>query len=104
MKVPKIARVAKAITDVAKSDNRGEALGNVVAGAVTVAHPVIGTAAAPLIKKGVNAAYDKVESTVTDPEFQERAKGIADNAMAKGRAAVGGLLSRASELRNGLSS
>jgi hypothetical protein len=72
----KLARVAGTVADIAKSDNPAEAAGNLAAGAAAVAHPVVGTLAAPLIKKGVSAVVQKGIDTANDPEVQAKAKQV----------------------------
>ena len=72
----KLAKVAGVVSDIAKSDNPAEAAGNLAAGAAAVAHPVVGTLAAPLIKKGVSAVVQKGIDTANDPEVQAKAKQV----------------------------
>ena len=72
----KLAKVAGTVADIAKSDNPAEAAGNLAAGAAAVAHPVVGTLAAPLIKKGVSAVVQKGIDTANDPEVQAKAKQV----------------------------
>jgi len=76
MKMRKLAKVAGTVADIAKSDNPAEAAGNLAAGAAAVAHPVVGTLAAPLIKKGVSAVVQKGIDTANDPEVQAKAKQV----------------------------
>jgi hypothetical protein len=102
MKMGKLARVAGAVADIARSDNPAEAAGNLAAGAASVAHPVVGTMAAPLIKKGVTAAVQKGIDTANDPEVQAKAKEIGGEVVKRGRSAISGLASRAGELASGL--
>jgi hypothetical protein len=113
MKMRKLAQVAGAVSDIAKSDNPAAAAGNLAAGAAVVAHPILGTMAAPLIKKGVSAAVQKGIDTAKDPEVQAKAKEIGAEVHTKakevggevakrGRTAMRGLTSRAGELRAGL--
>ena len=47
MKVRKLAQVAGAVSDIARSDNPAEAAGNLAAGAASIAHPILGTMASP---------------------------------------------------------
>jgi hypothetical protein len=98
----KAGRIAKTISDVAKSDNKGQALGNAVAGAAIVAHPIVGTMAAPAIRKGTEAAYNKADSFIHDPKVQAKAKSAVQNASKRGRSAIQGLASRAGELAKGV--
>lgn len=72
--------VAKTVKNIASSENPAETAGKVVAGAVQVAHPLLGRAAAPLIERGVSAAYSGVENAVKNPENQEKIKGLAAKA------------------------
>jgi hypothetical protein len=101
MKMGKIAKVAGIVSDVAKADNPAEKAGAIAAGAAAVAHPVVGTLAAPLIKKGVSAVVQKGIDTANDPKVQAKAKEVGTQAVQRGRAAISGLASRAAELRTG---
>lgn len=76
MKKGKLAKLAGVVSDVAKSDNPAEKAGALAAGAAAVAHPIVGTLAAPLIKKGVSAVVQKGIDTAKDPEVQAKAKEV----------------------------
>jgi hypothetical protein len=102
MKPGKIARVASIVSDVAKSDNPADKAGAVAAGAAIAAHPIAGTLAAPLIKKGVSKVVQKGIDTAKDPKVQAKAKEVGGEVARRGRSAVRGLASRAGELRTGL--
>jgi hypothetical protein len=114
MKMRKLAQVAGAVSDIAKSDNPAAAAGNLAAGAAAVAHPIVGTMAAPLIRKGVTAVVQKGIDTAKDPEVQAKAREIGTEIQSKarevggevkkrGRTAIKGLASRAAELHIGRS-
>jgi hypothetical protein len=102
MKPGRLAKVASIVSDVARADNPADKAGAVAAGAAVVAHPIIGTMAAPLIKKGVSAVVQKGIDTSKDPKVQAKAKEVGGEAVKRGRSAVRGLASRAGELRTGL--
>lgn len=102
MKMGKIAKVAGIVSDVAKADNPAEKAGAIAAGAAAVAHPIVGTIAAPLIKKGVSAVVQKGIDTANDPKVQAKVKEVGSEAARRGRTAMSGLASRAGELRTGL--
>jgi hypothetical protein len=102
MKMGKVARVAGIVSDVVKADNPAEKAGAIAAGAAAVAHPIVGTMAAPLIKKGVTAVVQKGIDTANDPKVQAKAKEVGGSVVRRGRAAVKGAASRTAELRAGL--
>jgi hypothetical protein len=101
MKMRKLAQVAGAVSDIAKSDNPAEAAGTLAAGAASIAHPILGTMASPLIKKGVSAVVQKGIDTAKDPKVQAKAREIGGEVTKRGRGAIRGLASRASELHVG---
>lgn len=101
MKMGKIAKVVGVVSDIAKADNPAEKAGAIAAGAAAVAHPVVGTLAAPLIKKGVSKVVQKGIDTANDPQVQAKAKEVGGRAVSRGRATISGLASRAAELRTG---
>lgn len=76
MKMGKIAKVVGVVSDIAKADNPAEKAGAIAAGAAAVAHPVVGTLAAPLIKKGVSKVVQKGIDTANDPQVQAKAKEV----------------------------
>lgn len=102
MKLRKLAQVAGAVSDIARSDNPAAAAGNLAAGAAAIAHPIVGTMASPLIKKGVTAVVQKGIDTANNPEVQARVKSAGSRAASRGRTAMSGLTSRVGELRTGL--
>jgi hypothetical protein len=63
-KLGKAIRVAKTAGNIAKAENKGQAVGNLAAGAAMIAHPIVGTMLAPAIRKGteraVNTSLDKI--------------------------------------------
>ena len=101
MKMRKLAQVAGAVSDIAKSDNPAAAAGNLAAGAASVAHPIVGTMAAPLIRKGVTAVVQKGIDTAKDPEVQAKAREVGGQVAKRGRTAIRGLASRVAELNIG---
>ena len=102
MKMGKLAKVAGVVSDISRADNPAEKAGAIAAGAAAVAHPIVGTLAAPLIKKGVTAVVQKGIDTANDPQVQAKAKEIGGEAVKRGRSAIAGLASRAGELTTGL--
>jgi len=102
MKPGRMAKVAGIVSDVAKADNPADKAGAIAAGAAAVAHPIIGTMAAPLIKKGVSAVVQKGIDTANDPKVQAKAKEVGGEVARRGRTAMRGLASRAGELRIGV--
>jgi hypothetical protein len=102
MKMGKVAKVAGIVSDVVKADNPAEKAGAIAAGAAAVAHPIVGTMAAPLIKKGVSAVVQKGIDTANDPKVQAKAKEVGGNVARRGRTAMRGVASRTAELRAGL--
>jgi hypothetical protein len=102
MKMGRIAKVAGMVSDVAKADNPAEKAGAIAAGAAAVAHPIMGTLAAPLIKKGVSAVVQKGIDTAQDPKVQAKVKEVGSEASRRGRTAMRGLASRAAELKSGM--
>lgn len=98
----KAARLIKTVSDVASADNPGAKAGAIAAGAAIAAHPIIGSAASPLIKKGVEKVVNKGIATAKDPEVRARVKRAGSKAATRGRTAVAGLASRAKELKVGL--
>lgn len=101
MKMRKLAQVAGAVSDIAKSENPAEAAGNLAAGAAAVAHPIVGTLAAPLIKKGVSSVVQKGIDTANDPQVQAKVREVGEEVTKRGRGAIKGLVSRVGELRSG---
>jgi hypothetical protein len=102
MKMGKVAKVAGIVSDVAKADNPAEKAGAIAAGAAAVAHPIVGTLAAPLIKKGVSKVVQKGIDTANDPKVQAKDKEVGGEVARRGRTAMRGLASRAGELRTGV--
>jgi hypothetical protein len=102
MKLGGIAKIAGVVSSVAKADNPAEKAGAIAAGAAIAAHPIAGTLAAPLIKKGVSKVVQKGIDTAKDPEVQDRVKSAGSRAATRGRTAMSGLTSRVGELRAGL--
>jgi len=102
MKLGGIAKIAGVVSSVAKADNPAEKAGAVAAGAAAIAHPILGTMASPLIKKGVTAVVQKGMDTANDPEVQAKVKSAGSRVATRGRTAMSGLTSRVGELKAGL--
>lgn len=98
----KLAKIAGVVASVAKADNPADKAGAIVAGAAIAAHPIAGTLAAPLIKKGVSKVVQKGIDTAKDPVVQDKVKSAGTRAATRGRAAMKGAASRIGELRTGL--
>lgn len=98
----KLVRLAKTARDIASADNPGAKAGAIAAGAATVAHPIIGGMASPLIKKGVETVVNKGIAVAHNPEVQAQIKDAGSHAITRGRSAIAGLASRAKELKAGL--
>jgi hypothetical protein len=79
-KVGKVAKAVKTAVDIKNADNKGEAVGNLVAGAAAVTHPIVGTAAAPIIRKGVEAAVNKGLEAASNPETQAKVQATVASA------------------------
>jgi hypothetical protein len=70
MRIKKTARALKTALDVKNAPDKGEAVGNIVAGSLAIAHPVVGAVAAPAVRKataraineGIPAAQRRVNS------------------------------------------
>ena len=82
--IGRIAKIASAVSDISTSKDKPEAIGRAVgtaaAAAGAVAHPIIGTAAAPAVQRGVakatTAAVRKGVEIAHDPEVQAKAHEI----------------------------
>lgn len=75
----KISKIVGAVNAVRKADNPGQAVGNLAAGAAMISHPIIGTLAAPAIRKGTEKAVNKGIQMAHDPNVQAKAKEVASN-------------------------
>lgn len=75
-KLSKLVGAVKAVKNIKDSDNPGETAGNIVAGAARIAHPILGTMAAPMIKKGTEAAVNKGIEIANDPNVQAKTRDI----------------------------
>lgn len=79
----KISKMVKTVQAVKNSDNPGQAAGNLAAGAAMIAHPIVGSLAAPLIRRGVSAAVDKGISVAHDPVVQAKARDIGSQVQSR---------------------
>jgi len=59
MKIRKTARALKTALDVKNAPDKGEAVGNIVAGSLAIAHPVVGAVAAPAVRKATAKAVNE---------------------------------------------
>lgn len=59
MKIKKTARALKTALDVKNAPDKGEAVGNIVAGSLAIAHPVVGAVAAPAVRKATAKAVNE---------------------------------------------
>jgi hypothetical protein len=59
MKIKKTARALKTALDVKTAPDKGEAVGNIVAGSLAIAHPVVGAVAAPAVRKATAKAVNE---------------------------------------------
>jgi hypothetical protein len=59
MTIRKTARALKTALDVKNAPNKGEAVGNIVAGSLAIAHPVVGAVAAPAVRKATAKAVNE---------------------------------------------
>lgn len=76
----KAVGIVKTISDVATSKDPAKAAGAAVAGALTVAHPIIGAAAAPLVARGTEKLVNKGIQIAKDPKTKEAVKQIGVSA------------------------
>jgi hypothetical protein len=81
MKPGKAARIVKAVSDIATSKDPAKQAGAVAAGALSIAHPIIGAAAAPLVAKGTEALVNKGIKVAKDPEIQAKARELGTRAL-----------------------
>jgi hypothetical protein len=69
MNLKKTARTLKTALDVKNAPDKGEAVGNIVAGSLAIAHPIVGAMAAPAVRKAtakaVNEGLPAVQGRVT---------------------------------------
>lgn len=59
MKIRKTARALKTALDVKNAPDKGEAVGNIVAGSLAITHPIVGAIAAPAVRKATAAAVNR---------------------------------------------
>ena len=59
MTIRKTARALKTALDVKNAPDKGEAVGNIVAGSLAIAHPVVGAVAAPAVRKATAKAVNE---------------------------------------------
>ena len=59
MRIKKTARALKTALDVKNAPDKGEAVGNIVAGSLAIAHPVVGAVAAPAVRKATAKAVNE---------------------------------------------
>lgn len=79
----KLGKLVGAVQAIKNADSPGQAAGNLAAGAAMVAHPIVGTLAAPLIRKGVSSAVDKGLNVVHDPNVQAKARDIGSQVQSR---------------------
>ena len=84
----KLSKLVKTVQTVKNSENPAQAAGNLAAGAAMVAHPIVGSLAAPLIRKGVTAAVDKGMEVAHDPAVQARAREMGSQVQSKVQSGV----------------
>ena len=84
----KLTKLVGAVNGIRKADNPAQAAGNLAAGAAMIAHPIVGTIAAPMIRKGVTAAVDKGISIAKDPDFQAKARDIGSQVQSRVQSGV----------------
>ena len=59
MKIKKTAKALKTALDVKNAPDKGEAVGNIVAGSLAIAHPIVGAVAAPAVRKATAKAVNE---------------------------------------------
>jgi hypothetical protein len=59
MKIKKTARALKTALDVKNAPDKGKAVGNIVAGSLAIAHPIVGAVAAPAVRKATAKAVNE---------------------------------------------
>lgn len=68
-----------------QSPDKGDTAGRMVAGAVRLSHPVLGSIMGDTIHKGVRTVVNRVEAKLKDPEFQAQAVGVAKNVLGRSK-------------------
>ena len=79
MNLRKIGRTAKAVHEVATSDNPGAAAGKVVSGALQIAHPLVGTVLKKPVEMATEAIVNKGIEIAKNPEVQAKVKEVASD-------------------------
>jgi hypothetical protein len=79
MGLRKVARVAKAVHDVATSDNPGKAAAKVVSTALQVTHPIPGTILKKPVEKATEALVNKGIEIAKDPKVRAKVRKTATN-------------------------
>jgi len=72
-----------AVNAIRNSENPGEAAGKIAAGAAIVAHPIVGTMASPLIKRGVSAGVNKGIEIAKNPDVQNKVREIGQQTQSR---------------------
>jgi hypothetical protein len=73
----------KTVNVVRNSENPGEAAGQIAAGAAIAAHPILGTMASPLIKRGVSAGVNKGIEIAKNPDVQNKVREIGQQTQSR---------------------